>query len=82
MDLSNYLARKAKGAIQIAKVMDGYAVASKRYDQNTSEYLDTEISPLSRPWVEQQRVIMAANLENLDAIVADLDALDAEAADA
>lgn len=78
MDYVNYVEKKAEELNEIVKAGGGFAFASKRFDQYTGETKDPEIEAVSIENLNSRKALLQGEINAIDTIIADIDALNAE----
>ena len=76
IDLNKYIANKTAGLVGIAKINNAYAIAGKRFDASSGAEIAPEVVAISKDDIIARKVVIESQLANLEALIADLDALD------
>lgn len=76
IDLSRYIEDKAAGNAKIVKVRGRIFLDKKRYSPDTGEEIDQDqpLYPLTREGMVKSKTELQALMDNIDAVIADMDA--------
>lgn len=74
MDLSSYIELNSKGLMRVIKVGKNYAIERRQFNSNTGEEILPQIKGTSFEEIQELRNNVMAQLNNLDALLADMTA--------
>lgn len=80
MDLTNYRKRKEAGTVQVHKIGTQYVIATRSFNPQTGEELPSVNNNLDVEQVKRRRDEIVEQIAELDALLADIAALDASPA--
>jgi len=75
IDIKNYLDKKARGLATLTKIMGGYAIAFQKFSPEDGSQLEPEIQAISVDELNKQKADLQAQIEDIDAVLADIEAL-------
>jgi len=76
INVSDYLDKKEKGLIALAKIGNAYAMSVAQFDSNTGEAIDPQIVGISLAQLEEQRESRLKDVADIDNMITDLKSLD------
>ncbi len=76
IEIRNYRKLKQKKAVTVARVGDGYAINITKFDPVTGDRLPSETVAFDRRGIEQAKAELQSTIDDLDALIADMDATD------
>lgn len=75
MDISDYIDRKAAGLVIVGKIGEAYAIAVRTWNKDTGDELKPLTESLDIEKLQEQRLELQKSIDNIDALIADLEAL-------
>lgn len=72
-----YIELRAKGAVLVRKNAGELEMVAKRFDQDTGEEIGERVCNFTLSYLQEEKAILLAVLENIDALIADTEALEA-----
>jgi len=78
MDYKNYLEKKERGTAEIIKAGGGFAIAIKKFDVETGEPTDPEITALDLEVLEKEKTELQSKIADIDSVIANINFLSEE----
>ena len=75
IDLKNYKELKLKNAVHLVKAGDAYAVAYKKFDENTGEDLPDTVEGVNMTELIDRKKVLQDEIAEIDAFIADCEAV-------
>ena len=76
INVSDYLDKKKKGLIVVAKVGDDFAMSVAQFDQHTGKKARSQVVGIAKEDLEKQKESHEKSIADIEAMIADLDDLD------
>lgn len=75
MNVNNYRQSKQSGYVELKKYGQSFQCLKRQFSQDTGEEIAPQAATFTRKEIENQRSVCADTLADLDALLADIDAL-------
>lgn len=75
MRVDKYIKFRKRGSVELKRIGAGYMITTRQWDPGTGEETLPEVEGIDLAALKRQRQEQAEVLENMDALVSDLEAL-------
>lgn len=78
IDVTNYISKKEKGTAEVVVAGGGFAIAFKKWDEDTGELKKPEIQAINTEELEKEKATLQQKITDIDQLIADIQVKETE----